>query len=255
MAMKTFKIVLVAIFAVAMTSQAAFALTIDVTYAGSAKFNGNGVGYATGSIRPNPNSNTSLVGVGLGGDNFTTTNQTYGFSTTGSFNTWCVDITHWMREGTVTYEVLGAAELASAFVTTNGQSRVNDLQLLANDYYSKVDTQNESAAFQLATWAIMFGEMSGGNYSLNSSTFNSTSSHDIAELAQSWLSDLSSSKTTGNYSITYLTQLDGHEIPFNTQDMVVFTQTPVPEPGTMMLLGFGMLGLAIYGKRRMNKEA
>ncbi len=29
----------------------------------------------------------------------------------------------------------------------------------------------------------------------------------------------------------------------------------VPEPGTMMLLGIGMLGLAIYGKRRMNKEA
>jgi hypothetical protein len=31
--------------------------------------------------------------------------------------------------------------------------------------------------------------------------------------------------------------------------------TPVPEPGTMMLLGIGMLGLAVYGKRRMNKEA
>jgi len=29
--------------------------------------------------------------------------------------------------------------------------------------------------------------------------------------------------------------------------------TPVPEPGTMMLLGFGMFGLAIFGKRRMNK--
>lgn len=34
-----------------------------------------------------------------------------------------------------------------------------------------------------------------------------------------------------------------------------FSAAPVPEPGTMMLLGFGMLGLAIYGKRRMNKEA
>lgn len=31
--------------------------------------------------------------------------------------------------------------------------------------------------------------------------------------------------------------------------------TPVPEPGTMMLLGIGMLGMAVYGKRRMNKEA
>jgi len=30
---------------------------------------------------------------------------------------------------------------------------------------------------------------------------------------------------------------------------------PVPEPGTMMLLGLGLLGMAVYGKRRMNKHA
>ena len=31
--------------------------------------------------------------------------------------------------------------------------------------------------------------------------------------------------------------------------------TVVPEPGTMMLLGIGMLGMAVFGKRRMNKQA
>jgi PEP-CTERM motif len=33
------------------------------------------------------------------------------------------------------------------------------------------------------------------------------------------------------------------------------TGAQAPEPGTMMLLGMGMLGLAVYGKRKMNKEA
>ncbi|MDR3579046.1 MAG: PEP-CTERM sorting domain-containing protein [Oryzomonas sp.] len=31
------------------------------------------------------------------------------------------------------------------------------------------------------------------------------------------------------------------------------SSTPVPEPGTMMLLGAGMFSLALFGKRRMNK--
>jgi len=36
---------------------------------------------------------------------------------------------------------------------------------------------------------------------------------------------------------------------------VIYEEVPVPEPGTLVLFGFGLIGLAIYGKRRMNKEA
>ena len=42
---------------------------------------------------------------------------------------------------------------------------------------------------------------------------------------------------------------------FEFDNVTVGNTAPVPEPGTMMLLGLGLGGLAIFGKRRMNKEA
>jgi hypothetical protein len=40
-----------------------------------------------------------------------------------------------------------------------------------------------------------------------------------------------------------------------SHDVTWKSSSPVPEPGTMLLLGTGLLGLAVYGKRRMNREA
>jgi hypothetical protein len=46
--------------------------------------------------------------------------------------------------------------------------------------------------------------------------------------------------------------VNGAYTPDTTGRQVDFSAAPVPEPGTMMLLGAGFLGLAICGKRRKN---
>jgi len=51
----------------------------------------------------------------------------------------------------------------------------------------------------------------------------------------------------------FISNLDGTNT--NVTGFAADGAAPVPEPGTMVLLGIGMLGLGIFGKRRLNKEA
>jgi hypothetical protein len=64
-----------------------------------------------------------------------------------------------------------------------------------------------------------------------------------------------STKTVHDNNDWILAFEDGSDGDFNDAIFLVEDMSAVPEPGTMMLLGMGMLGLAVYGKRRMNKEA
>ncbi len=243
-------------------SQSSLSAVITTTYAGSANFGSGAVGYESGAIAPNPNSNTNLVSVGIGGDSFTSTNHSYDFSSTGKFNVWCVDIYHWMVNGTVTYNVGSSSDLATELSmlrpgNPDGATRVSQLVRLANQVYDIVNTKTESAAFQLAIWAITYGTAdASGLYHVNttdpgfhvgsSTTVNSA----FGTLANQWLSHLNTAPTTGNYSLSYLH--DGSK-EF-TQDVVVFTAQPnhgnlIPEPAMVALFGLGFVALG-WNKRK-----
>jgi hypothetical protein len=255
----------VAFAATSLASTCGFAGTIDITFAGSANFGAGGVGYYSGQVAPSPSSTTALTSVGIGGDSFTTANKTYDFSKTGQFNAWCVDILHWLNQSTsnsTTYTVYnGTAQLAadldalttglSSHLNTgnnSGANRVAALTKLANQFYKQVDTEVESAAFQLAVWAITFGSAdSNGKFVVNTTNTgfkvdSATDTSAYGQLADTWLAALGSTPNTGNYVIRYLS------VGTNSQDLIVFAE--VPEPGSLALLALALMAIAYVQRKR-----
>lgn len=248
---------LVGVAVLALTGQSAFAnSTIDVNYLGGTW------GYKSGTITPNPNGNSG-TGVLIGAD--TLHNQTsndYDFAKANSnatvadnFITWCVDPLHWLTYSSH-YNVGGTAEMLS--LGGFSQGRVNNLQNLANNFYAGVDNAVESAAFQLATWTILYGSDTNadGKWDFGAgSTFKAWNlTNDVITTTQNYLANVGNSQGPNHFKITYLYDNSYIHVGPYTQDMVTFTPSPVPLPAALPLMAsaLGMLG---FGLRRRKASA
>lgn len=112
-------------------------------------------------------------------------------------------------------------------------------------YRDSVVSDTTAAAFQVALWELSFGmtdlNLGTGAFRVAGGTVGSL----IASTAQSWLSSLDGSGPKG----TGLAALVSNPSKPDRQDLLVQIPVSVPEPGTLGLLGLGLLGVG-YARRK-----
>ena len=162
-----------------------------------------------------------------------------------SFSAYCVDIYKYdVWHAATNYT---AADLSSVF----GAVKANDLGRLAAQRYASVNNAKTSAAFQMATWEILF-ELASTPYKLNTDTFKavggSAASGTVANpsaisLAQSWLDSLSTAPTIVNYDVNYLQVASGNQnlVFFTPSSSFIPSSIPEPESYALLLAGLGLL--------------
>ena len=163
------------------------------------------------------------------------------------------------QNGGFTWSVGNPLSSLSFDLTTPGQSRTftygtfttNDFPLDFNDVFN--DGDQFTASFSIippgtsasgtgypdasADWFLVWYNQSASvdfNNTPLTRLFGNGGEYNVV------FNDLNGITSNGTYNLTATITLNSDS-------------APVPEPGTMVLLGAGMLGLAVFGKRRLNK--
>jgi hypothetical protein len=192
-------------------------------------------------------SGTSGVSAGVSTSNFFSYNDAFTFTISG------------LTEYGSNYSYQDQSSLNIKY-TGNGPAKLtvtlSDISYILNTLSV---TPNTTATMTAHVNKLKNAAISFSGYYDNSNVLNNTANliGTISPIAPSYTDyELTKNITTANpFSLTEVVTIDFA----GTGSLVSLDATldvaPVPEPGTMVLLGAGMLGLAIFGKRRMNREA
>jgi len=158
---------------------------------------------------------------------------------TAEFLAYCVDANNWLTSSqTVTLRSSDALE--SPGVTDAGEK----VAWLVNTYAPVVHatgTNTDAAGLQVAIWAALYnnnGSLTGGPFALNTTGV-------VAQRAQFYLDALFSDPANRSTALWL-------DVPLR-QGQGQLTMSPVPEPGTIALLGSGLL-VAWRARRRRTAE-
>lgn len=197
------------------------ATTIGLTYL-------NNLGNPTGSI-------TGYNSVRAGEFNFAINSIDGDAPAWGAtLDAFCIDISTALQN-TATYTLHeGLGSLSS----NTQQNRVD--RLFTSYYELSTTSAHNSAAFQLALWEIL--NESHSSLNLSSGSFSSGAFDGARTIANNWLANLGT--LTGGYEY-YILRAD------NSQDLVTVRQVNVPEPTVLLLMGTGLLILALAQRRRI----
>lgn len=153
---------------------------------------------------------------------------------------WCVQLTETFSFGTVygnyTSSPLGNTLLSQLFTEVGGSVAANS-------------TIDSSAAFQLSIWEILFEGGTYGGLNVSSGNFQATGNAAVITQANIWLAGLTASSPAT--TALFLLSSPDH------QDFITDTNTPLlqtPEPGSLALLGIGILA-AMFAMRRRTQRA